>query len=97
MKETAAEKFERIIHIIEAECQNSFHTKKDICELVSKKVSMSERDLNAVFIFLTDKTLREYIKERKLASAYHYKCVCLYPKYNTFHICRVFSFLILFL
>ena len=72
MKETAAEKFERIIHIIEAECQNSFHTKKDICELVSKKVSMSERDLNAVFIFLTDKTLREYIKERKLASAYHY-------------------------
>ena len=69
---TAEEKFDRICSYIEYLIEDPQLSSAEITEKTAKKEFMTSRDLSAVFLFLTGKSVNNYIKERKMMSAYKY-------------------------
>lgn len=68
----ANEKFNSLIAEIENQVTNQTKSAKDIYFDVSRSQGLQPRDLSTVFSFLTNNTLFEYIKNRKLMAAYDY-------------------------
>lgn len=68
------EKYNNIITEIETHVKNTDTelSTTDIAALVSKNAGMTLADLTIIMRYMTNKTLREYIKERQLMNAYHY-------------------------
>ena len=64
------EKFEKIITTIEDLVLNDLKKASDISEQIATNMFMGYRELNDVFKFFTDRSLNEYIKERKMMAAY---------------------------
>ena len=64
------EKFEKIITTIEDLVLNDWKKASDISEQIATNMFMGYRELNDVFKFFTDRSLNEYIKERKMMAAY---------------------------
>lgn len=64
------EKFEKIIFDIEDLVQNDLKKASDISEQIATNMLMDYRELNDVFKFFADRSLNEYIKERKMMAAY---------------------------
>ena len=66
----AKEKFEKIVIGIEDFAQNDLIKASDISKQIAFNMLMGYRELNDVFKFFTDRSLNEYIKERKMMAAY---------------------------
>ena len=66
----AKEKIEKIIFDIEELATNDCIKASEISEIVAANLFMGYRELNDVFKFFTDRSLNEYIKERKMMAAY---------------------------
>ena len=67
----AKEKYNEMISFIEKEvCSEEITAAQEIARKVCQKIGLGGRDTNAIFSFLTGKPLLEYIKERKLMTAY---------------------------
>ena len=71
----AKEKFEKIVIDIEDIVKedivkNEIKKASDISEQIAKNMLMGYRELNDVFKFFADRSLNEYIKERKMMAAY---------------------------
>lgn len=67
----AKEKFDKMMNLIEDEIENGFSKDAVIVERLTKELVVSLTMLNAVFPFLTDMTLRQYIRERRMMLAYN--------------------------
>lgn len=68
----ANEKFNNLIAEIEEQVTSEIKSARDIYFDVSRSQGLQPRDLSTVFSFLTNITLYEYIKSRKLTAAYSY-------------------------
>lgn len=68
---TGSEKIERVTAFIESEIKKD-KSASDIADSVARVIGNSVRDLSTVFLFMTGKTLIQYIKERKLNASYEY-------------------------
>ena len=66
----AKEKFEKIVIDIEDIVKNEIKKASDISEQIATNMLMGYRELNDVFKFFADRSLNEYIKERKMMAAY---------------------------
>ena len=65
------EHFESIIEKIEKKAENPYDQKaSNIAENICKEEFINIREFNAIFKFLTDYSIIEYIKERKMMIAY---------------------------
>ena len=64
------EKFEKIVIDIEDIVKNEIRKASDISEQIATNMLMGYRELKDVFKFFTDRSLNEYIKERKMMAAY---------------------------
>ena len=64
------EKFEKIIIDIENFVQNDSRKASNISEQIAFNMLMGYRELNDVFKFFTNRSLNEYVKERKMMAAY---------------------------
>lgn len=75
--------FNKAIHYIEENITNEIDYKK-----ISKMVGISEQSFNRIFSFMTDTTITEYIRKRRLSRAYeelkssNIKIIDLAMKYN---------------
>lgn len=72
---SAEEKYNEIIEFIEANIENYTEYKQDV-DLVEATISKFRayvsncREMNTLMRFLTDRLLRDYVRERKLMAAY---------------------------
>lgn len=66
---TGSEKFDKVTSLIESEIKK-YKPTPEIAKKVEQDNGILERDLNAVFLFTTGKTLYQYIKERKMNASY---------------------------
>lgn len=64
------DKFEKIIIDIENFVENDLMKASDISEQIAFNMLMGYRELNDVFKFFANRSLNEYIKERKMMAAY---------------------------
>lgn len=65
------DKFNNMMLFIEDEVNKKYPRRtKDIADKIQNQEFYSPREINAIFKYLTEKTLLEYIRERKLMAAY---------------------------
>lgn len=69
---SSKEKYDELILSIENMACNPFTTASEIAALIIKESGFSLRDLNVIMAFMTDHSLLEYIKERKIMAACEY-------------------------
>lgn len=68
---TGSEKIDRVTALIESEIKKD-KSASEIADIVAREIGNSTRDLSTIFIFMTGKTLIDYIKERKLNASYEH-------------------------
>lgn len=68
---TAKEKTEKMINIVEEEVINGEKEDRDIANLIQEELVLSLRELNIIFPYLTGVSIRNYIRERRMMSAYY--------------------------
>ena len=68
----APEKFNQAIEKIEELVPDSAISASEIGQIIAKSNGLGVRDMSAIFRYLVDKTLNEYINERKLTAAYRH-------------------------
>ena len=71
--------FEKLIEMIELRSRKSMSA-VEIARDVSKSIGINTRDLGTSFLFITGKSLSEYIKDRKMMAAYKYLIETENPK-----------------
>ena len=68
---TGSEKIDRVTALIESEIKKD-KSASEIADIVAREIGNSTRDLSTIFLFMTGKTLIDYIKERKLNASYEH-------------------------